>query len=508
MSTHLDLSIPELAQRVQDGTITAERIALDSLARIEATQSLGAFLHVAREATLSTARRIDERRARGEALGPLAGVPIAIKDALCTRDAPTTGGSRILTRRPDLPLDSPDVGAWQPPYDATVVERLRAADALLIGKANMDEFAMGSSTENSAFFPARNPWDPTRTPGGSSGGSAVSVASGAVLGSLGSDTGGSIRQPAALCGVVGRQTELRPRLALWAARLCLEPRSGRPHGARRARRRSPARGDRRPRPQGLHLRGGCRSALTKRRARAASADCASGCPAVLRGGHRSGARRVHARGHRHARRARRTGAPTSTCRTRKYGVSTYYLICHCGGVDQPVALRRRAIRPARETATSQTSTRCTATPAGAGFGTEVKRRIMLGTYALSAGYYDAYYAKAQKVRTLITRDFERAFQCGRRPGGTDQPVASVPARREARRPARDVPGGHLHAAGKPGGCARALGSYRNDAPAPRSTGAAHRAPAPRGPERRRRRYSAPPPRRRQLAPRCRAHRCA
>ena len=186
MSGHLDLSIADLVTRVQGGQLSAEEVALESLSRIQQTQALGAFLHVARDAALNAARQIDARRARGEKLGPLAGVPVAIKDALCTRDAPTTGGSRILTQNPDAPIGS---------------ERLRAADAVLVGKANMDEFAMGSSNENSAFFPARNPWDPERTPGGSSGGSAVCVASGAVLGSLGSDTGGSIRQPAALCGV-------------------------------------------------------------------------------------------------------------------------------------------------------------------------------------------------------------------------------------------------------------------------------------------------------------------
>jgi aspartyl-tRNA(Asn)/glutamyl-tRNA(Gln) amidotransferase subunit A len=203
MTDPLALSIVDLSARVQTGELSAEEVTRQSLERIERTRALGAFLHVSSQAALDAARAIDARRARGERLGALAGVPIAVKDALVTRDAPTTAGSKILTQDARSPRGSEPKGGWQAPYDACVVERLRRADAVLVGKANMDEFAMGSSTENSAFFPAKNPWDPTRTPGGSSGGSAVAVASGAVLGALGSDTGGSIRQPAGLCGVVG-----------------------------------------------------------------------------------------------------------------------------------------------------------------------------------------------------------------------------------------------------------------------------------------------------------------
>src|SRR6185436_14015260 len=166
-----------------------------------AKKDLNAFLHVARDAALETARAIDVKRKRGEPLGKLAGVPIGLKDELCTRDAPTTCASRILLRgNPSEPRA--DAG-WRPPYDATAVARLREADAVLIGKTNMDEFAMGSSTENSAFGPVKNPVDVSRTPGGSSGGSAAAVAARLAPGALGSDTGGSIRQPAALTGVVG-----------------------------------------------------------------------------------------------------------------------------------------------------------------------------------------------------------------------------------------------------------------------------------------------------------------
>ena len=180
-----------LAKRVSSGEITAVAVAEATLARIDARDAeLNAFLTVAREEVLEQARAIDAKRQRGETLGPLAGVPIALKDALCTRGVRTTCASKILEK-------------WIPPYDATVVAKLRAADALLPGKTNMDEFAMGSSNESSAYGPVKNPRDITRAPGGSSGGSAVAVASGMTPAALGSDTGGSVRQPAALTGVVG-----------------------------------------------------------------------------------------------------------------------------------------------------------------------------------------------------------------------------------------------------------------------------------------------------------------
>ena len=180
-----------IAGRVQRGETTAVAVAEHALGRIDAMNGeLNAFLTVARDEVLEQARKIDAKRARGEALGPLAGVPIALKDALCTRGLRTTCGSKILEH-------------WVPPYDATVVTKLREADALLPGKTNMDEFAMGSSNESSAFGPVKNPRDRARAPGGSSGGSAVAVAAGMTPAALGSDTGGSIRQPASFTGTVG-----------------------------------------------------------------------------------------------------------------------------------------------------------------------------------------------------------------------------------------------------------------------------------------------------------------
>ncbi|HYP87686.1 MAG TPA: amidase, partial [Polyangiaceae bacterium] len=200
----LDLPIPQQADKVKSGEISAVALTERALQRMVAQSGLHAFLHVSREAALAAAAAVDRKRASGAALGKLSGVPLAIKDALCTADAPTTCASKILTRRnAEGTGGSGAETGWRPPYDATVVARLRAADAVLVGKTNMDEFAMGSSGENSAFGPMKNPWDEARTAGGSSGGSAVAVAAGMAAGSLGSDTGGSIRQPAALCGIVG-----------------------------------------------------------------------------------------------------------------------------------------------------------------------------------------------------------------------------------------------------------------------------------------------------------------
>ena len=183
--------VTQTAARVQQGETTAEATTEAALTRIaQLNPGLNAFLHVARDQAIAQARAVDAKRARGEKQGRLAGVPVAIKDAICTRGIPSTAGSKILA-------------GYIPPYDATVIERLRAADAIIVGKANMDEFAMGSSNENSAFGAAKNPWDITRTPGGSSGGSAAAVAARMTPCALGSDTGGSIRQPAALTGTVG-----------------------------------------------------------------------------------------------------------------------------------------------------------------------------------------------------------------------------------------------------------------------------------------------------------------
>ncbi len=409
MSDLLDLSIAELADKVQSGAVTARAVTEAALARIDASTDLNALLHVSREAALAAADAVDQKRVRGEKLGKLAGVPIAIKDALCTLDAPTTCASKILTRVADDNSGGSDPSkGFRPPYDATVVARLRAADAILIGKANMDEFAMGSSGENSAFGPSRNPWDKSRTAGGSSSGSAVAVAAGLALGSLGSDTGGSIRQPAALCGVVGVKPTYgrvsRYGLVAFASSLdqvgpfardvkssarLLEVISGRdpldstsadvPVGEYEAACDRPVQGLRIGIPEEYFGEGLDPAVAENVRSAIAELEKA-GC----------------------------TVKPVSLPHT-KYGIATYYIVATAEASSNlarfdGVRFGLRVETPKSDLTALYGKTR------DAGFGAEVKRRILLGTYVLSAGYYDAYYKKAQRVRTLIKQDFDRAFE--------------------------------------------------------------------------------------------------
>jgi aspartyl-tRNA(Asn)/glutamyl-tRNA(Gln) amidotransferase subunit A len=407
MTASLRLPIPELAARIATGELSAEALARESLAAIESQRHLGAFLTVTPEAALDAARGVDARRRRGDASPRLAGVPIAIKDVLCTRGIPTTCGSRILTRAEGGRVEGSPERGWRPPYDATVVERLAAAGAVLVGKTNLDEFAMGSSTENSGFFPARNPWAPDRIPGGSSGGSAVAVAAGCVPGSLGSDTGGSIRQPAALCGVVGiKPTYGRvSRYGLVAFASSLDQ-------------IGPIAGDVRSAARLLEVIAGHDPRDST------SAPCAVGeyetaCDRGVRGlrvgvpeeyfdagldpeveqAVRDAIARFEAEGC--------EIRPVRLPHTR-YGVATYYIVATAEASSNlarfdGVRFGLRIEPPGADLAALYGATR------DAGFGAEVKRRILLGTYVLSAGYYDAYYRKAQQVRTLIRRDFDAAF---------------------------------------------------------------------------------------------------
>jgi len=382
-----------LATQVRDGTVSAAAVVERHLAAIDETDGrLHAFVTVLHDTARREAAEVDRLVAAGRDPGPLAGVPVALKDNLCTRGVPTTCSSRILE-------------GWCPPYDATVVERLRAAGAIAVGKTNLDEFAMGSSTENSAFGPTRNPYDADRVPGGSSGGSAAAVSSGLVPLALGSDTGGSIRQPAALCGVVGMKptygTVSRYGLIAFASSLDqIGPFSATVADAAAlfeviaGHDRCDSTSLDRPAPRtlaGLHdgvdglrvgvpreLVDGVDPAVAERVARAAEALDAA-------------------------------GAKVTECSIPElsYGLSAYYLIAPAEASSN--LSRYDGVRYGLRVDGDDVEAMMRATRA-AGFGPEVKRRIMLGTYALSAGYYDAYYGQAQKVRTLIINAFDNAYR--------------------------------------------------------------------------------------------------
>jgi aspartyl-tRNA(Asn)/glutamyl-tRNA(Gln) amidotransferase subunit A len=390
--------VTAIAAKIQAGELTAERAAELSLAQISALDGkVNAFLRVARDEALAQARAIDQKRARGEPLGTLAGVPIAIKDAICTRGIESTSGSKILA-------------GYVPPYDATVIARLRAADAVIVGKTNMDEFAMGSSSENSAYGPTRNPWDLERIPGGSSSGSAAAVAAHMVPCSLGSDTGGSIRQPAALTGTVGiKPTYGRvSRYGLIAFASSLDQIG----------------------PFATDVRGAARvlSVIAGHDPRDATSvdaptqDYEAACERGVRG-LRIGVPDEYFSGGLDpevAESVRQAIAVLESegCQVRPvklphtgFAVATYYVLVAAEASSNLARFDgvRYGLRAGGGAARRDLRAMYGATR-DAGFGAEVKRRILLGTFVLSAGYYDAYYLKAQKVRTLIRRDFERAFE--------------------------------------------------------------------------------------------------
>jgi aspartyl-tRNA(Asn)/glutamyl-tRNA(Gln) amidotransferase subunit A len=408
MSDLLDLSITELATQVQSGAVTARQVTEAALSRIGQTRELNALLYVPEAAALAAADAVDAKRAQGQKLGKLAGVPIAIKDALCTTDAPTTCASKILTSvgPGNSGGTDPDHG-FRPPYDATVVARLRAADAILIGKANMDEFAMGSSGENSAFGPSRNPWDRSRTAGGSSSGSAVAVAAGLALGSLGSDTGGSIRQPAGLCGIVGVKPSYgrvsRYGLVAFASSLDQV---------------GPFARDVKSAARMLEVIAG-RDPLDSTSAELPVGDYEAACTRDVRGLRLGIPEEYFGEGLDPAIAANVRAAiaelEKAGCSVKKvslphtkYGIATYYIVATAEASSNLARFDGVRFGLRIETAKSDLTALYGKTR-NAGFGAEVKRRILLGTYVLSAGYYDAYYKKAQRVRTLIKRDFDRAF---------------------------------------------------------------------------------------------------
>ncbi|HEV3505972.1 MAG TPA: Asp-tRNA(Asn)/Glu-tRNA(Gln) amidotransferase subunit GatA [Actinomycetes bacterium] len=390
-----DLTAHELAERFADGRATAVQATEAALERITATdERLHAFLTVTGDQALADARRVDAARERGERLGPLAGVPLALKDVLVTKGVRTTAGSRILDE-------------FVPPYDATVVSRLRDAGVVILGKTNMDEFAMGSSTENSGFGPTRNPWDTSRVPGGSSGGSAAAVAAGQAPLGIGTDTGGSIRQPAALCGIVGVKPTygLVSRYGLIAFASSLDQ-------------VGPFARDVRDAATLLETIAG-HDPMDSTSIPDAPVDFTSGLTEGVEGlrvgvvkelfleGTEPG---VLARVREGLDRLERLGARLEECSlpSFEYALSAYYLIAPAECSSN--LARYDGVRWGLRAKDSADVVDMMQRTRQAGFGAEVKRRIMLGTYALSAGYYDAYYGQAQRVRTLLIRDFEAAYE--------------------------------------------------------------------------------------------------
>src|SRR5215475_12207088 len=392
------MSAAGLAAAIAGGEVSALEVTDAHLARIgEVDGAVHAFLHVASDGAGRAARAVDERRAAGGALGPLAGVPLALKDLFTTTDMPTTCGSNILN-------------GWRPPYDATITRRLREAGVVILGKTNMDEFAMGSSTENSAFGPSHNPWDLARVPGGSSGGSSAAVAAFEAPLGVGTDTGGSIRQPAAVCGVVGVKPTYggssRYGVVAFASSLDTPGPLARTvldaallHEAMSGHDPCDSTSIDAPVPPVV--------------AAARQADVEGmriGVVTELSGeGYQPG---VLTRFSEAVELLESLGAKIAevSCPHFAYALPAYYLIApsECSSNLARFDAMRYGLRVGDDG--TRSAEEVMSLTREQGFGAEVKRRIMLGTYALSSGYYDAYYGKAQQVRTLIIRDFEAAFE--------------------------------------------------------------------------------------------------
>jgi aspartyl-tRNA(Asn)/glutamyl-tRNA(Gln) amidotransferase subunit A len=385
-------TVASIAADVAAGRTTARDVLDAHLARIDAREGeVHAFNLVMRDRAIAVASDIDDRVKRGENPGRLAGVPIALKDNMCTRGVETTCSSRILE-------------GWKPPYDATTVQKLAAEGAVFVGKTNLDEFAMGSSTENSAFGPTRNPLDTSRVPGGSSGGSAAAVAAGFAAGSLGSDTGGSIRQPAALCGLVGVKPTygLVSRYGLVAFASSLDQIGPFTHTVEDAAilteviaGHDPMDSTSIPQPApdlvgalGAGVKG-LRIGRVADLPKGADPDVLARLDAAFDALARAGATIVDV-----------------TLPSLSFALTAYYLIAPAEASSN--LARYDGVCYGKRVAAGDINTMYADTRE-AGFGDEVKRRIMLGTYALSAGYYDAYYGKALKVRRLIADDFARAY---------------------------------------------------------------------------------------------------
>ncbi|MFI7639598.1 Asp-tRNA(Asn)/Glu-tRNA(Gln) amidotransferase subunit GatA [Nonomuraea sp. NPDC049400] len=388
----------ELGSMIAGGEVSAVEVAeahLDRMAEVE--PKIQAFLHVDRETTLEQARAVDARLRAGEKLGPLAGVPIAHKDIFATRDMPTTAASKILE-------------GWRPPYDATVTARLREAGLVFLGKTNLDEFAMGSSTENSAYQMTRNPWDLSKVPGGSSGGSSAAVAAYEAPLSTGTDTGGSIRQPAAVTGIVGMKPTYggSSRYGLIAFASSLDTPGPFARNVLDAALLHEAFSGHDP-MDSTSVDAPVPSVVEA----AKNPDIAGMRIGVVKEfageGYQPG---VLARYHEAVQLLESLGAKVVevSCPSFTTALPAYYLIApsECSSNLARFDAMRYGLRVGDDG--TRSAEEVMALTRAAGFGPEVKRRIMLGTYALSSGYYDAYYGQAQKVRTVISREFEAAYQ--------------------------------------------------------------------------------------------------
>jgi aspartyl-tRNA(Asn)/glutamyl-tRNA(Gln) amidotransferase subunit A len=392
-------SAAELADLLQAGEVSSVEVTQACLDRIaDVDGAVHAFLHVDGDGALAQAAETDRRRASGAAMHPLAGVPIAIKDVVATKGLPTTAGSRLLE-------------GWIPPYDATLVTRLRAAGLPILGKTNLDEFAMGSSTEHSAFGPTHNPWDLTRTPGGSGGGSAAAVAAFEAPLAIGTDTGGSIRQPAGFTGTVGVKPTYGgvSRYGLVALASSLDQAGPVTRSVLDAALLHEVIGGHDP-LDSTSIDARVPALVDAVRA----ADLTGLRVAVVRElGGEGYAEGVQARFDEAVALLRGAGATVVevSCPHFDYALAAYYLILPSEASSNLARYdaMRYGLRVAPDGIDDPSAEEVMAATRASGFGDEAKRRIILGSYALSSGYYDAYYGSAQKVRTLISRDFEAAF---------------------------------------------------------------------------------------------------
>ncbi|HEU5034265.1 MAG TPA: Asp-tRNA(Asn)/Glu-tRNA(Gln) amidotransferase subunit GatA [Mycobacteriales bacterium] len=388
------LTAAQTAAAIAAGDVSAVEVAEAHLDRIAAVDDkVHAFLHVDRDGALAQAKRVDA----GEVRGPLAGVPLALKDVIVTKGVPTTAGSRILE-------------GWRPPYDATIVDRMRAAGIVVLGKTNMDEFAMGSSTEHSAYGPTHNPWDLGRTPGGSGGGSSAAVASYQAPLGIGTDTGGSIRQPAAVTGTVGAKPTYGgvSRYGLIAFSSSLDQAGPCARTVLDAALLHAVIGGHDP-LDSTSIDAPVPDIVTAARS-AEVVGLRIGVVSQFKGdGYQPG---VLARFDEAVAALEKLGAEIVevSCPHFDYALPAYYLIAPSEASSNLARYdaMRYGLRVGDDGAAG--AEEVMAATRDAGFGDEVKRRIILGTYALSAGYYDAYYGQAQKVRTLIARDFAAAFE--------------------------------------------------------------------------------------------------